>query len=150
MVIEEKFSIKAPIKKVWDFLLDPPKVASCVPGCEGVEALDENNYKTSIKAKVGPISARFKVRLTITEKEPPYRLLTAGKGEDSGMASSLTSKNEIRLSSISDMETEVNYRSEVSVLGALGKFGEGIFRKKAKEVGEQFAQALKSKIETEK
>ncbi|MGD0234340.1 MAG: SRPBCC domain-containing protein [Syntrophorhabdales bacterium] len=150
MLIEEKFSAKAPIGKVWDFLMDPPRVASCVPGCEGVETLDENTYLTSVKAKVGPISARFKIRLTITEKEPPYRLLTAGKGEDSGMASSLVFKNEIRLNAISDAETELNYRSEVSVLGALGKFGEGIFRKKAKEVGEQFAQALKSKIEAEK
>ena len=149
MLIEERFSVKAPIGKVWDFLLDPPKLAACVPGCEGVEALDENTYLTSIKAKVGPISARFKIRLTITEKEPPYRLLTAGKGEDSGMASSLVSKNEIKLNAISENETEVHYRSEVSVLGTLGKFGEGIFRKKAKETGAQFAQALKSRIETE-
>ncbi len=147
MLLEEKFSVKAPIEKVWDFLLDPPKLASCVPGCEGVEALDENTYLTSIKAKVGPISAKFKIRLTITEKEPPHRLFTTGKGEDSGMASSLTSKNEIKLNALSANETEIQYRSEVSVLGTLGKFGEGIFRKKAKEVGAQFAQALKSKIE---
>ncbi len=148
MLIEEKFSVKAPIEKVWDFLLDAPKLASCVPGCEGVEAVDENTYLTSVKAKVGPISARFKIRLTITEKEAPRRLLTTGKGEDSGMASSLTSKNEIILRPLSENETEVNYRSEVSVLGTLGKFGEGIFRKKAKEVGEQFVQALRSKIES--
>jgi len=149
VLIEEKFSVKAPIGKVWDFLLDAPKLASCVPGCEGVEAIDENNYLTSIKAKVGPISARFKIRLTILEKEKPYRLLTAGKGEDSKMASSLVSKSEIKLNALSEDQTEVNYRSEVSVLGTLGKFGEGIFRKKAQEAGEQFVQALKSKIEIE-
>ena len=148
MLIEERFSVKAPIGKVWDFLLDPHKLAACVPGCEGVEVLDENTYLTSVKAKVGPISARFKIRLTINEKDPPYRLVTTGKGEDSGMASSLLSKNEIRLQSLSEGETEIHYRSDISVLGTLGRFGEGIMRKKAKEVGEQFAQTLKSKIET--
>lgn len=148
MLIEEKFSVKAPIEKVWNLLLDAPLLASCVPGCEGVEVLDQNTYLTSVKAKVGPISARFKIRLTINEKDPPHRLVTTGKGEDSGMASSLLSKNEIRLQSLSEGETEIYYRSDVSVLGTLGKFGEGIMRKKAKEVGEQFAQALKSKIET--
>ena len=148
MLIEEKFSVKAPIGKVWEFLLDAHQLASCVPGCEGVEVIDENTYLTSIKAKVGPISARFKIRLTINEKEPPYRLLATGKGEDSKMASSLLSKNEIRLHSLSGEETEIHYRSDVSVLGTLGKFGEGIIRKKAKEVGEQFALFLKSKIET--
>jgi len=150
MLIEEKFSIKAPIGKIWEFLLDAHQLASCVPGCEGVEVIDENTYLTSIKAKVGPISARFKIRLTIIEREPPHRLLTTGRGEDSKMASSLVSRNEIKLNAISEKETEVYYRSDVSVLGTLGKFGEGIMRKKAKEVGETFAGALKSRIETEK
>lgn len=150
MLIEKNFSVKAPIEKVWNFLLDAHQLASCVPGCEGVEIINENTYLTSIKAKVGPISARFKIRLTINEKEPPYHLLTTGKGEDSKMASSLLSKNEIRLHSLSGEETEIHYRSDVSVLGSLGKFGEGIIRKKATEVGEQFALALKSKIETGK
>ncbi|MDI6762321.1 MAG: SRPBCC domain-containing protein [Thermodesulfobacteriota bacterium] len=149
MLIEEHFAIKAPISKVWDFLLNAQALASCVPGCEGVEVVDENTYVTSIKVKVGPISARFKMRLTIVEREPPRRLLTTGKGEDSKMASSLVSKNEIKLNVISEKETDFYYRSDVSVLGTLGKFGEGIMRKKAKDVGEQFAQALKSKIEME-
>jgi len=148
MLIEETFSVKAPIKKVWDFLLDANQLASCVPGCEGVEALDEKTYLTTVKAKVGPISARFKIRLTITEKDPPYRLLTTGKGEDSKMASSLVSRNEIRLNSLAEGGTEIHYRSDVSVLGTLGKFGEGIMRKKAKDMGEQFVSALRTKIET--
>jgi carbon monoxide dehydrogenase subunit G len=148
MLIEQTFSVKAPIKKVWDFLLDANQLASCVPGCEGAEALDEKTYLTTVKAKVGPISARFKIRLTIIEKDPPHRLLTTGKGEDSTMASSLISKNEIRLHCVSEGETEIHYRSDVSVLGTLGKFGEGIMRKKANEIGEQFVLALRTKIET--
>ncbi len=147
MLFEEKFSIKAPIKKVWDFLLDANLLGSCVPGCETVKMLDENTYLTSIKTKVGPISAHFKIKLSITEKEPYKRLTTIGMGEDSFMASSLHAKNEIQLNPISESETEIYYKSEVSILGTLGKFGEGIFRKKAKELGEQFALALKSKIE---
>lgn len=147
MLFEERFSIQAPVKKVWDFLLDPNLLASCVPGCEFVEMLDENTYLTSIKARVGPISAHFKIKLNITEKEPYKRLTTIGKGEDSFMASSLNSKNEIQLNPISENETEIYYKSEVSILGTLGKFGEGIIRKKAKELGEQFALAIKSKIE---
>jgi hypothetical protein len=149
VLIEGHFAIKAPISKVWDFLLNAQALASCVPGCEGVEVVDENTYVTSIKVKVGPISARFKMRLTIVEREPPRRLLTTGKGGDSKMASSLVSKNEIKLNVISEKETDFYYRSDVSVLGTLGKFGEGIMRKKAKDVGEQFAQALKSKLEME-
>ena len=147
MLFEEKFSIHAPVEKVWDFLLDANQLASCVPGCEAVEVLDEDTYLTSIKVKVGPISAHFKIKLNITEKEPYRRLSTIGKGEDSFMASSLHAKNEILLNPISESETEIYYKSEVSILGTLGKFGEGIIRKKAKELGEQFASALKSKIE---
>jgi carbon monoxide dehydrogenase subunit G len=44
MLIEGKFTLKAPIKKVWDFLLEPETLASCIPGAEKVEAIDDKNY----------------------------------------------------------------------------------------------------------
>ena len=70
------------------------------------------------------------------------------RGEDSKMASNVTTSNVIELSSLEPEKTEVHYRSEVNVLGRLGKFGEGIMKRKAKEVGEQFARSVKERVET--
>ena len=60
MLVEDKFTVKAPIQKVWDYLVDPETMGSCVPGCEKVGVIDERTYLTIVEAKVGPISARLR------------------------------------------------------------------------------------------
>ena len=44
MQIEETFSVKAPIQKLWDSLLDPEIVGPCIPGCEKVETINNKEY----------------------------------------------------------------------------------------------------------
>jgi carbon monoxide dehydrogenase subunit G len=148
MVIEEKFVVNASVDRVWEFLLGAQSLAASVPGCEHVEQAGENAYRAHMKAKIGPISAHFKIRIEITEMNPPSLLRSSMRGEDSKMASNVTASNVIELSSLEPEKTEVHYRSEVNVLGRLGKFGEGIMKRKAKEVGEQFARSVKERIET--
>ena len=148
MIIEERFVVNAPAERVWGFLLDAPSLASCVPGCQQVESAGENAYRAYMKAKIGPISANFKIRIDITEMNPPTLLKSSMRGEDSKMASHLNASNVIELKALEPEKTEIYYRSEVNVLGRLGKFGEGIMRRKAKEVGEQFARSVKERLET--
>ena len=148
MVIEEKFVVNAPVDRVWEFLLDAQSLAACVPGCEHVEQAGENAYRAHMKAKIGPISAHFKIRIDITEMNPPALLKSSMRGEDSKMASNLNASNVIELRPLESDKTEVHYRSEANVLGRLGKFGEGIMKRKAREVGEQFARSVKERIET--
>src|SRR6266545_2563738 len=87
MLIEETFSVRAPIQQVWDFLLDIPVVSRCLPGCEEATVLDENTYQGVVAARVGPVAARFKGKLTITERIAPRRLVARGEGNDTRTAS---------------------------------------------------------------
>jgi len=148
MIIEGKFTINAPLDQVWNFFLDIKSVASCVPGCESIEPLDNNSYTAHIKAKVGPLSASFKVVITITDLKPFEYIKSTMKGQDSKIASNFFASNVLTLQSLGPQETEVYYRSEVSVLGRLGMFGEGVMKKKAKELGEQFVVAMKNQLES--
>lgn len=147
MIIEEKFTVNVSVDRVWNFLLDAQSLASCVPGCEYVEPAGNNAYIARMKAKVGPISANFKIRIDISETNPPLYLKSTMRGEDSMMASNLNASNVIELKSVEPEKTEVSYRSEVTVLGRLGKFGEGIMKRKAKDVGEAFVRAVKERLE---
>ncbi|MGC1438496.1 MAG: SRPBCC domain-containing protein, partial [Terriglobales bacterium] len=52
--IEKTFQVPEPVEKVWAFLSDPRKVATCVPGAQITEQVDEKTYKGAIKVKVGP------------------------------------------------------------------------------------------------
>ena len=60
----------------------------------------------------------------------------------------LTANSELRLTAINSDETEVYYLSEVSLVGRLGKFGLGMMKKKAKAIGEEFAESFRTQIET--
>ena len=147
MIIEEKFSVKAPIQKLWDSLLDPEIVGPCIPGCEKVEPINDKTYESIIKAKVGFIAVRFKVRTVIEEIIPHQLIRTVGEGNELRNLGFFKQKTRINFNALSEDETELTYQSEVSIVGKLATFGDRILKAKAKEVGKEFADAVKKRLE---
>jgi carbon monoxide dehydrogenase subunit G len=146
-IFEESFRIPAPRERVWEFLMDYARVAPCVPGCEEVTAHDADTFTARIRVKVGPISTNQVVRLTITERVPPERLSSIGKGEDSKLASRVTVKGTIRLDAGNgDMATDVRCQVEVQLTGRLATLGEHIMRAKTREMVGIFAERLRQAI----
>jgi len=147
MLIEETFSVKSPIQKLWDSLLDPEIVGPCIPGCEKVEPISDNEYDSIIKAKVGFIAVRFKIRTVIAEIVPLRFIRTVGEGSELRKLGHFKQKTTINFNQISPNETELSYQSDVSIVGKLATFGDRILKAKAKEVGQQFAEAVKKRLE---
>ena len=147
MQIEEKFSVKAPIQKLWDSLLDPQIVGPCIPGCEKVEPINDKEYESIIKAKVGFMAVRFKVRTVIEEMIPHQLIRTVGEGNELRNLGFFKQKTRINFHALSEDETELTYQSEVSIVGKLATFGDRILKAKAKEVGKEFANAVKKRLE---
>jgi len=148
MLIEGKFTLKAPIQEVWDFLLDPGTLASCIPGTEKVEAIDDKTYESVVKQKVGPISVKLKFTTTLTEIEPPRHLKAVGRGADISKAGTFAQETTVNLTEISKDEVEISYSSNVTIVGRLATFGERIMRAKAKGVGEEFTKNLQEKLKS--
>ena len=147
MMLEGKFTLKAPIQEVWDFLLKPETLASCIPGAEEMKAIDDKTYETVVKQKVGPISVKLKFTTKITEMNPPRHLKAVGRGADVTKAGTFSQETIVDLTEISKDEVEVSYSSKVSLVGRLATFGERIMRAKAKSVGEEFTKNLQEKLE---
>tara|TARA_Y100000588_G_C13742462_1_gene706192 strand:- start:7 stop:453 length:447 start_codon:yes stop_codon:yes gene_type:complete len=147
MKIEEKFVVSAPIERVWEFITAPEDVAACIPGCEGVETIGEDQYKAAIKVGVGPIKTTFKVDVDAVEQQPPTFAKYATRGEEGGRASRISAESTLALTKLNDVDTEVAYTSDVSIVGRLGKFGLGVMKKKAKQIGEEFAKNIAEKLE---
>jgi carbon monoxide dehydrogenase subunit G len=147
MLIEEKFTVKSPLDKLWDSLLDPAIVGPCIPGCEKVEPISDTEYDSIIKAKVGFIAVRFKVRTVIEEIIPHQLIRTAGEGNELRNLGFFKQKTRINFNALSGDETELSYQSEVSIVGKLATFGDRILKAKAKEVGKEFADAVKKRLE---
>ena len=150
MLVEEKFTVRAPIQEVWSFTVDPTKLGSCVPGLEKVEQIDDRTYLATVRVKVGPMGARFRFTVSITELDPPRHLKSVAQGADIGLSKggNFSQEAEVDLKEISKDEVEFSYRMVVNVVGKFATFGERIMRAKAKELGSKFVQNVKEKIET--
>ncbi len=149
MIMEGQFTLKAPIKEVWGFLLDPGTLASCIPGTEKMEAIDDKTYESVVKQKVGPISVRLKFTTVLTEVEPPRHIKAVGRGADMTKMGTFTQETTVNLTEISKDEVEVSYSSNVSLVGRLATFGERIMRAKAKSVGEEFTKNLQERLKSQ-
>ena len=82
MEIKGAYKIAAPREQVWAALNDPEILKKCLPGCEKLERDGDNAFNATIKAKVGPVSAKFSGSVTLEDLDPPngYRIVGEGKG----------------------------------------------------------------------
>ena len=148
MIIEGKFTLKAPIQLLWDTLLDPETLRSCIPGAEKIERLDEKTYDCVIKQKVGPISVRFKFKNILSEIDPPNHVEMEGEGEDIGKAGRFTQRTTIDLKENEEGEVGISYQCNANIVGKLAMFGDRILKTKAKKLEAEFTAALKEKLES--
>src|ERR1700736_6631472 len=89
--------IAAPRQRVWDALNDPQILRASIPGCQSLEKAADNRFTASVEVKVGPIGARFKGGVSLTDLNPPnnYTLLLEGNG---GITGSLKGSAKVSLS----------------------------------------------------
>ena len=148
MLMEGKFTIKAPIQKLWETLLDPETLLSCIPGAEKIERIDEKTFDCVVKQKVGPISVKFKFKSVLSKVEPPTHIEVDGEGEDIGKAGHFVQKSVVDLRETSGGEVEVSYKTEATIVGKLAMFGDRIMKAKAKKVEEEFTMALQERLKS--
>jgi len=149
MKIEGKFTMKAPIQKVWDFLLAPGTLASCIPGAEKMEAIDDKTWEGMVKQKVGPITIKLAFTQTLTDLDPPRHVKAVGRGSAAGGAGTFSQETIVDIKEVGGGEVEVAYSSNVSMVGRLATFGERIMRAKVNKIGEQFINNLQDALKKE-
>ena len=149
MDIEKTFRVAAPRDEVWAFVTSAEKVATCMPGVEGVTIVSPGKYKGKMTLKVGPIKTSVKADVEELEQRPPEFAAYAIKGEEGGRASSMSSDTKLSLSAISEQETEVYFESHVRIVGRLGKFSGGAMQKVADSMSERFIQNFRAELEPE-
>jgi len=146
MIIEGSFTVDAPIDKLFDFMLKPESIMTCIPGTESVRIIDEKSYECIVKQKVGIITAKLKFVNRMTKVEKPTHLEIQGEGEDVTKLGHFKNKTTVDLKEVSPGTVEVKYASDVSIVGKLAMFGDRIMRAKAKDVEKDFTKNLKEKL----
>lgn len=145
MLIEGQFPIAAPPETLLVHLFDAGLMASCLPGCEKLEAIDADRYRAVVVISMAGIKARFDLQVEITKRDA-QNVWAVTRGDEGGHASSLQAESRVSLVPTPE-GTQVHYRSEVSVTGRLGRFALGMMKKKAQSMGDEFAANLQRKLE---
>jgi uncharacterized protein len=146
--ITKKFEVKKPVTPVWGFLSDPRRVATCVPGAQITEALDDRRYIGTVKVKVGPLVSSYRGELVIERLDPQnFEMELVGKGLDVKGKGSASMKLAGKLRALPQGGTEVEGSSEISVTGVMAQFGSRVVEEISHQMFEQFTQSLKNNLE---
>ena len=81
MTMTGEVQLPASREAVWAKLNDPAVLKACIPGCEELEKTDDQGFRAVAKMKVGPVSARFKGKIALSDLDPPNGYKISGEGE---------------------------------------------------------------------
>ena len=129
--------ISAPQTIVWDALNDPEALKQAITGCEELERDGENAFTARVRAKVGPVSARFGGRVELQDLNPPhsYRIVGEGTGGAAGFAKGGAI---VRLEADGPDATLLKYEVDASVGGKLAQIGSRLIDGAARKMADDF------------
>jgi carbon monoxide dehydrogenase subunit G len=132
-------------EKTWQALNDVDVLKACIPGCESIAQSGENEYDVVLTAKVGPVSARFKGKLKLSDISPPqsYNLAFEGQG---GVAGFARGSAQVNLTPEGDNSTRLGYAVKANVGGKLAQIGSRLIDGAAKKLAEQFFSAFNKHV----
>jgi carbon monoxide dehydrogenase subunit G len=145
---EQKVELDADPQRVWDFVMDVPSVAKCIPGCESLEALGDDRYKAIVKVKVGPIGLALASEISIVEKDEANRTAALRvEAADKRVGGAVKATMTMKLTP-NGTGTTLDVETDANVMGRIGDFGQPVIRKKADQTLQEVAANLRSALAT--
>jgi carbon monoxide dehydrogenase subunit G len=145
MQLEHHLSVPAPIDVVWPALLDPQRVAPCVPGAT-LTGVDGDSFTGTVKVKVGPITLLYKGTGTFAEQDEQAKraVLKADAKDTRGNG---TVKATVTLTLTAEGErTTGTVATDLSITGKPAQFGRGMIADVGGKIIEQFSACLSEKL----
>jgi carbon monoxide dehydrogenase subunit G len=136
--------IPATQQQTWEGLNDPEVLKACVPGCESIERQSDADYQVLMTARIGPVSAKFKGKLTLSDLDPPHGYSIAFEGQG-GVAGFGKGGAQVRLEPDGD-ETVLRYAVKASVGGKLAQIGSRLVDAAARKIANDFFTAFNEKM----
>ncbi len=145
MELNGERTIPASRDATWAALNDPATLKACIAGCETLEKTGDDAYTAIVAMKVGPVSARFRGNLTMTNVEAPraYTILFDGQG---GVAGFGKGSADVALTPVGAHETMLAYVAKATVGGKLAQIGSRLIDAAAGKVANDFFAAFEKHL----
>jgi carbon monoxide dehydrogenase subunit G len=138
MMMTGEYLLPASREVVWAKLNDAEVLKACIPGCEEFNKLSETKFQAVATTKIGPVKARFRGRVQLTDLDPPNGYRISGEGDGGvagfakgGAAGALAEK---------DGGTLLTYNVEAQIGGKLAQLGQRLVNGAAKKIADAFFQ----------
>ena len=138
MEIKESYELPLPVEAVWQALNDEGFLKNSIPGCEKLDRIGDNELSAEVKLKIGPMSTRFKGKVTLSELDPPNGYTISGSGTG-GIAGAASGAAKVSLSKMSSGEgTVLSYQVKAEVKGKIAQLGSRLIQSTAKKLAKKF------------
>jgi len=146
MRIENEFQVKAPLERVWNYVLDVERLAPCAPGAELTEVVDERTWKGRLNVKVGPIAMSFAGKVVLQERDDgAHRAVLKAEGREQKGRGAATAVVTSTMEAAGD-GTKVVMETDLSISGAAAQYGRGMIGDISQRMTDEFARCLEERI----
>jgi uncharacterized protein len=134
-------------ERLWDLLMDIPRVGRCVPGVESIEAVGEGAYKGRLGVRIGPIRlARDRTKAVEEQDRAGGPARMRADANDRRLGGGIRARMSLTLAPAEGGGTRLRIETDLAVLGKIGEFGQPVIRKKADTLLEEFAHNLRATL----
>jgi len=143
MEISGSYTFNAPIDRVWDLLMNPDVIASCMPGCDRFVPEGDDRYRARLTVGLAAVTGTYEGLVTLSDKVPPtsYRLT----GEGQSRAGFVKGTSSVTLRAAGDT-TIVDVGVTVEAGGTIARVGQRILGSVSKMMLDRFFACLQSKV----
>jgi carbon monoxide dehydrogenase subunit G len=145
MELTETHTLPVSQQRTWDALNDTETLRACIPGCESIDPDGENAYLVALSAAVGPVKARFKGRMQLTDIDAPnaYNIVFEGQGGAAGFAKG---NARVTLEADGDAATKLSYTASAQVGGKLAQIGSRLVDGAARKIASEFFKRFGAQV----
>ena len=148
MKLEGERILKADRSDVWERLIDASTLQKCIPGCQSISGSLEEGFEAMIAQKIGPVNAKFRGIVTITDviERESYTIEGEGKGGAAGFA-----KGTVNVALSDHPEgTSLSFNVDGRIGGKLAQLGSRLVGGVAKKLSNQFFDRLQMEFDADK
>jgi uncharacterized protein len=136
MTMTGEVQLAAPRQIVWQKLNDPAVLKACIPGCEQLDKTSDTEFQAVAVTKIGPVKARWKGKVRLSDIDPPNGYRISGEGEG-GVAGFAKGGADVKLTDKDD-GTLLGYNVEAQIGGKLAQLGQRLINGAAKKMADEF------------
>jgi uncharacterized protein len=138
--------IPASVDATWAALNDPETLKGCIAGCESLDRVGDDGFVAVVAMKIGPVSARFKGNLKMTNVVAPssYTINFDGSG---GVAGFGKGSADVALAAVEPQVTKLAYTARATVGGKMAQIGSRLIDATAAKIAEDFFRAFEATLQ---